>query len=120
MPRLKTVRPRVLISCKSRTRRPSETAQDLHLLLGIFQSVRNLQSAIDEFLAMWQTNPEPFILTACLDCILREIGRWRGQYAQLQPGRLDPVGLPKKVMVAECFFVVEETIARLPTCHEYA
>ena len=42
-----------------------------------------------------KANPESFILTASLDSILREIARWRGQYAQIQPGRLDPVGLPK-------------------------
>ena len=63
---------------------------------------------------MWKTSPEPFILTASLDC--REIARCRGQYTQLQPGRLDPVGLPKKVMVAEYFFVVDDrTLANVPS-----
>jgi hypothetical protein len=37
---------------------------------GSFHRVRELQEAINEFLAAWNANPKPFIWTASIDRIL--------------------------------------------------
>lgn len=57
---------------------------------GSFHSVRDLQEAIDAFLAAWNANPKPFTWTASLDRILKKVARCRERFEQLPAGRPAP------------------------------
>jgi transposase len=53
---------------------------------GVFHNVRDLQRAITEFLAAWNTSPTPFVWTASVKRILEKIARCRQRLEQLEPG----------------------------------
>jgi transposase len=59
---------------------------------GVFHSVAELEQAITDFLAAWNTNPVPFVWTASVEKILEKISRARRRLEQVQPGcSLPPV-----------------------------
>src|SRR5271163_394090 len=53
---------------------------------GVFRSVEDLEQAIGDFLAAWNTHPTPFVWTASVEKILEKIARARHRLEQIQPG----------------------------------
>jgi len=53
---------------------------------GSFHGVDELIAAIDEFLAVWNEKPKPFIWTATVDSILAKLARCRQTLEHIQPG----------------------------------
>ena len=53
---------------------------------GSFGSVADLKQAIDEFLAVWNETPRPFLWTATVDSIVEKLSRCRQTLEQIQPG----------------------------------
>jgi transposase len=51
-----------------------------------FRSVDDLFAAIEEFLAVWNENPKPFVWTATVDSIVAKLARCRQTLEQIQPG----------------------------------
>lgn len=51
-----------------------------------FLSVADLTTAIEDFLAAWNTSPRPFVWTATVDSILAKLARCRQTLEQIQPG----------------------------------
>jgi transposase len=51
-----------------------------------FLSVEDLIAAIEEFLAVWNEQPKPFVWTATVDSILAKLARCRQTLGQIQPG----------------------------------
>lgn len=51
-----------------------------------FLSVDDLIAAINEFLAVWNENPKPFIWTATVESIMAKLARCRQTLEQIQPG----------------------------------
>ena len=50
-----------------------------------FQSVDDLIAAIEEFLAVWNENPNPFVWTATVDSIVATLARCRQTLEKSQP-----------------------------------
>lgn len=57
---------------------------------GVFVSVADLQQAIEEFLAAWNTDPKPFVWTATVDSIVEKLNRCRQTLEQIKPGCTRP------------------------------
>jgi transposase len=57
---------------------------------GAFQSVKELQRAIQEFLTAWNANPSPFVWTASVEKILEKFTRCQRRLEQIQPGCTQP------------------------------
>jgi len=57
---------------------------------GAFRSVKELQRAIQEFLAAWNANPSPFVWTASVEKILEKFSRCQRRLEQIQPGCAQP------------------------------
>jgi transposase len=57
---------------------------------GAFQSVKELQRAIQEFLTAWNANPSPFVWTASVEKILEKLTRCQRRLEQIQPGCTEP------------------------------
>ncbi len=55
-----------------------------------FFSGDDLMPAINEFLAVWNHNPKPFVWTATLDSIVAKLARCRQTLEQIQPGCTAP------------------------------
>lgn len=55
-----------------------------------FRSVEDLILAIEEFLAVWNEKPKPFVWTATVDSILAKLARCRQTLEQIQPGCTSP------------------------------
>lgn len=53
---------------------------------GAFQSVKELQRAIQEFMTAWNANPSPFVWTASVEKILEKFTRCQRRLEQIQPG----------------------------------
>ena len=53
---------------------------------GSFLSVEDLIAAIQEFLAVWNEKPRPFVWTATVDSIVAKLARCRQTLEQIQPG----------------------------------
>lgn len=53
---------------------------------GSFLSVEDLIAAIEEFLAVWNEKPKPFVWTATVDSIVSKLNRCRQTLEQIQPG----------------------------------
>jgi transposase len=53
---------------------------------GSFFSVHDLVAAIEEFLAVWNEKPRPFVWTATVNSILAKLARCRQTLEQIQPG----------------------------------
>jgi len=59
---------------------------------GSFYSVQDLETAITEFLEVWNQNPKPFVWTATVDSIQDKLNRCRQTLEQIQPGCTRPRG----------------------------
>lgn len=57
---------------------------------GSLLSADDLIAAIEQFLASWNHNPQPFLWTATVDSILAKLNRCRQTLQQIQPGCTDP------------------------------
>jgi transposase len=55
-----------------------------------FLSVGELVAAIEDFLAVWNDNPKPFVWTATVDAIVAKLTRCRQTLEQIQPGCTAP------------------------------
>jgi len=55
-----------------------------------FFSVEDLVAAIEDFLAVWNENPRPFVWTATVDSIVAKLARCRQTLEQIQPGCTAP------------------------------
>ena len=53
---------------------------------GVFVSVADLQTAIEEFLAAWNQDPRPFVWTATVASIIEKLSRCRQTLEQIRPG----------------------------------
>jgi len=53
---------------------------------GVFVSVDDLISAIEEFLAAWNANPKPFVWTATVESIIEKLARCKQTLERIQPG----------------------------------
>ena len=63
---------------------------------GSFASVADLQSAIAEFLKVWNENPKPFLWTATIESIQAKLARCRQTLEQIKPGCTAPRTRKKK------------------------
>ncbi len=57
---------------------------------GVFLSVPDLVTAIQSFVAAWNTDPQPFVWTAKLEDMLQKIARARAKLESMQPGSTRP------------------------------
>ena len=57
---------------------------------GSFQSVKDLERAIHEFVDEWNASPVPFVWTASVEKILEKLERCRRRLEQLEPGCTRP------------------------------
>ena len=57
---------------------------------GSFRSVEELVAAIQEFLAVWNEKPRPFVWNATVDSILAKLARCRQTLEQIQTGCTAP------------------------------
>ncbi len=64
---------------------------------GSFTSVEALQKAIEEFLAAWNENPNPFVWTATVESIQEKLSRCRQTLEQIKPGCTLPRHRRKKL-----------------------
>ena len=69
-----------------------EELREKALRRGSFASVPDLEKAIEEFLAAWNESPNPFVWTATVEVIVKQIERARAKLAQLKPGCTQPRG----------------------------
>jgi transposase len=53
---------------------------------GSFGSVDDLQQAIEEFLAIWDEKPKPFVWTATVESIVEKLSHCRQTLEKIQPG----------------------------------
>ena len=63
---------------------------------GSFESVKDLQDAIAEFLAAWNEKPPPFVWTATVESIQQRLARGRQTLEEVQPGGTEPGRHKKK------------------------
>ena len=68
---------------------------------GVFTSVADLQTAIEEFLKVWNGNPKPFVWTATVESILAKLARCRQTLEQIQPGCTQPRRRAKQIDICE-------------------
>ena len=61
-----------------------------------FVSVEALIAAIEDFLAVWNENPKPFVWTATVDSIVTKLSRCRQTLEQVQPGCTLPKSRKRK------------------------
>lgn len=57
---------------------------------GVFVSVEDLKTAIEEFLANWNTAPKPFVWTATVESIVQKLNRCKQTLEQIKPGCTRP------------------------------
>jgi transposase len=55
-----------------------------------FQSVADLKQAIDEFIAVWNEKPKPFIWTATVESIVEKLSRCKQTLEKILPGCTSP------------------------------
>ena len=53
---------------------------------GVFASVKDLITAIEDYLATWNENPKPFVWTATVESIVEKLSRCRQTLEKIQPG----------------------------------
>jgi len=61
-----------------------------------FHSVDDLIAAIEQFLAVWNQKPKPFVWTATVESILAKLTRCRQTLEQIQPGCTAPKSRKRK------------------------
>jgi transposase len=64
---------------------------------GVFVSVDDLVAAIEEFLAVWNTKPKPFIWTATVESIIKKLTHCKQTLERIQPGCTLPRTRKKKI-----------------------
>jgi transposase len=57
---------------------------------GVFVSVEDLEKAIDEFLAHWNSAPKPFVWTATVESIVQKLNRCKQTLEMIKPGCTRP------------------------------
>src|SRR5271167_798650 len=57
---------------------------------GVFVSVEDLEKAIDEFLAHWNSAPKPFVWTATIESIVQKLNRCKQTLEKIKPGCTRP------------------------------
>ena len=57
---------------------------------GVFVSVEDLQKAIEEFLATWNSQPKPFVWTATVESIVEKLSRCKQTLERIKPGCTRP------------------------------
>jgi len=57
---------------------------------GSFFSAGDLQNAIMEFLDAWNSDPKPFVWTATVESIMKNLSHCRQTLEQIQPGCTQP------------------------------
>jgi transposase len=57
---------------------------------GVFISVEDLQKAIEEFLAAWNDDPNPFVWTATVESIVEKLSRCKQTLKRIKPGCTRP------------------------------
>jgi transposase len=57
---------------------------------GVFVSVEDLIAAIEEYVAVWNQNPKPFLWTATLESIVEKLRGCRQTLEQIKPGCTQP------------------------------
>jgi transposase len=57
---------------------------------GVFVSVEDLQKAIEEFLAAWNSDPKPFVWTATVDSIVQKLSQCKQTLERIKPGCTRP------------------------------
>ncbi len=57
---------------------------------GVFVSVEDLQTAIQEFLDAWNNEPKPFVWTATADSIIEKLSRCKQTLERNKPGCTRP------------------------------
>src|SRR5712671_3055902 len=57
---------------------------------GVFVSVEDLQKAIEDFLAAWNSDPKPFVWMATVDSIVEKLNRCKQTLEQIKPGCTRP------------------------------
>ena len=57
---------------------------------GVFVSVADLEKAIDEFLAHWNSAPKPFVWTATVESIVQKLNRCKQTLEKIKPGCTRP------------------------------
>jgi transposase len=67
---------------------------------GVFRSVADLQSSIEDFLQAWNQNPKPFVWTATVESIQEKLTRCRQTLEQIQPGCTSPKARKRKAKTA--------------------
>ena len=53
---------------------------------GVFVSVPELVAAIEDYLAIWNTNPKPLVWTAAVESIVEKLARCKQTLEKIQPG----------------------------------
>ena len=64
---------------------------------GVFVSVDALVAAIEQYLAAWNTKPNPFIWTATVDSIIEKLAHCKQTLERIQPGCTLPRTRKKKI-----------------------
>src|SRR5712672_2003889 len=57
---------------------------------GVFVSVEDLQKAIEDFLAAWNSDPKPFVWTATVESIVEKLSRCKQTLERIKPGCTRP------------------------------
>jgi transposase/DNA-binding CsgD family transcriptional regulator len=63
---------------------------------GVFASVADLVTAIEEYLKAWNAEPKPFVWTATVDSIVEKVSRCKQTLEKIQPGCTLPRGRKTK------------------------
>jgi len=69
---------------------------------GVFVSVSDLIAAIEEYLAVWNATPKPFIWTATVESIREKLARCKQTLEKIQPGCTLPRTRKKKITPVVC------------------
>jgi transposase len=63
---------------------------------GVFRSVDDLKTSIDQFLKAWNEEPKPYVWTATVESITEKLSRCRQTLEKIQPGCTTPRTKKKK------------------------
>jgi transposase len=69
---------------------------------GVFVSVADLVAAIEEYLAVWNTNPKPFIWTATVASIMEKLAHCKQTLEKIKPGCTLPRSRKRKKDNSSC------------------
>jgi len=63
---------------------------------GVFRSVEDLKTSIEDFLTAWNKNPKPYVWTATVESITEKLSRCRRTLEKIQPGCTTPRARKRK------------------------